>query len=387
MVRLMAVSAAAILGMLAIVEAAAAFARRIVTDASPGARYVRILDHGQDDLGAFLDFEAESFASHPGPLSFAAPSTGRTLELEAGQQIGSVVRRYVKSGNVQHVVSAGEGQFSGHLGTTPASFGLEYASVTIGSFSAWVIPSRRRGSSDVWAIHVHGLGSSRSQILRGLPLFNSEGITSLVPSYETSLDNEGASRRSNLGVTEWIQIAKAQEYAVAEGARKIIYVGWSLGASLALRAAAASPTSVIGAVLVSPALDWQNVILCGMTNRGLPRWLAKIVLRRFNHIHLATQPTIRWEEMPGHLQYGLPSIPMLVLHGKADRTVPIDLSQGLAAQHPERISLVEFESANHTLEWNANRHLWEESVGDWLLSIRGNDQDDYVTIGGGQHAE
>ncbi len=385
------VSATGILGVLTIVEIAAVVVRRIATETTPGERYVRILGHGQDDGGVFLDFDAESFASHPGPLSLSAPTTsnaaGQTLDLEVGQPTDSTVRRYVKAGDVEPLVSAGEGRCSGHLGKTPASFALEYSSVTIGNFPAWIVPGRESGRSDVWAIHIHGLGSSRSQVLRGLPLFNNSGLTSLVPSYETSLDNEGAARTSNLGTTEWKSIAAAQEYAMSQGARQIIYVGWSLGASLALRAAAASPGPVAGAVLVSPALDWKNVILHGMTHRGLPGWLAKAVLRRFNHIHLGNRPAIRWKEMPGHPESQMPAIPLLILHGMADRTVPIEHSRQLAAHHRGETDLVEFEFASHTLEWNADRSLWERSVGGWLASRRGNDHDNAATMGGNRSAE
>lgn len=383
--------AAGLLGLLAAVELAAAYVRRTATDASATERYIRILSSGHDEGGEFLDFAADSFASHPGQLSISAPHEDELVRLKAGEVLaGSLaIRRYVASGNFVNIVAAGKGRISGHMGATPLSFGFDCSSVDIEGYPAWLIAGEgQNAASNVWAIHVHGLGSSRSQVLRGIGPFRQLGITSLVPSYATSLDNgRNARRRSHLGTTEWTTVAAAQRYAVKAGAQQIIYVGWSLGSSLALRAAEAFPEPVAGAVLVSPALDWLDIIRTGVTAKGVPDWVAKVIMSRFNHIFLRHSPPINWGDMPGTPVTGRPAIPLLIIHGAADRTVPIWHSRDLASAFGESVALVEFQDAHHTLEWNTNPELWERSVRNWWGALRENRHPRSCATIGGEHQD
>lgn len=75
-----------------------------------------------------------------------------------------------------------------------------YYSSTLGSFPAWYI----EGSTDVWAIFVHGRGASRREALRMLPMVTELGLPSLVITYR---NDEGVPQNPDglhwLGLTEW----------------------------------------------------------------------------------------------------------------------------------------------------------------------------------------
>ncbi|MDN5655011.1 MAG: hypothetical protein L0G46_07995 [Kocuria sp.] len=83
---------------------------------------------------------------------------------------------------------------------TPESAGLEAENIDldsdVGAMPAWLVPGRSRRQ---WAIHVHGMGSTRAGTLRGVQVATSLGLTSLAVSYRNS--PEGAGHRS--GAPPW----------------------------------------------------------------------------------------------------------------------------------------------------------------------------------------
>lgn len=153
--------------------------------------------------------------------------------------------------------------WSGIYYASPADAGLEHQDIVIvtpaGHAPAWRID----GDLSTWAIHVHGLGSSRAGTLRGVRVATELGYTSLVVSYR----NDGESPRcgngrSMLGDTEVEDVDAAIGYAIRRGAERIVLFGWSMGAAIALQLAhrQAYRDLIVGLVLDSPVLDWRSAI-------------------------------------------------------------------------------------------------------------------------------
>lgn len=341
--------------------------RAKVTDAGPSSRLVPIRGHGKQGSRDYLEFDPRGFAAHPGPLSLRAASGGELLVL--GPPIGGErLRRTVERGDASRAISDGMGQLSGHLGESPEDFGFAYENVQIQGLPAWVIPSAE--PSAVWVIHVHGLGSSRSQCLRGVEAFADLGYTSLLPSYRTSLDISQEPRRSHLGVSEWQDIEAARLYALSRGARQIVFVGWSLGASIVLRAVRQCPADTIaGLVLVSPALDWPAIISAQLQKAGCPAFVARWMPHTLNIVRTKGEPVIRWKEMPGTYMQNHPSIPTMIFHGSEDQSVPLELSRTFVSRQNTPVRFVEFRGAHHTLEWNSSPTLWKQSVQTWCRPL------------------
>jgi uncharacterized protein len=354
---------------LALTAGAGRLLRSRVTDARQGNRFVPVSRVGAGEAGEYVDFSAGSFAAHPGPLGLTTPS-GSRLVLGPPEARYGVVRRPVVDGGTASLRRERRGRLSGHLGETPGAHGLRYQDVEIEGQPMWKVAGQKPGRESVWAIHVHGLGSRRSQTLRGVETFSDLGFTSLVPTYRTSLDGQTAPPRSHLGLSEWQQVARAQEYALGAGAEKIVFVGWSLGASIALQTIERAPRpEVRGALLVSPALDWRAITLAGLAAARVPRWLASWAVSGFNLLRWGGDPHIPWNRFPGTSATTDTQVPLLVFHGTDDHSVPVRLSRDLAERRSGRVRLVEFPGAHHTLEWNSDPALWDREIRSWCETL------------------
>lgn len=365
-------AAAAGAGLL-VFELAARRVRASVTDARSSTRTAAVSGFSMENGREYVYFPANGFAAHPGQLSMRAVPGGGLVLLGAPEPIPEAgkLRRAVLAGSAEALRRAKAVRLTGHLGETPEDFGLQWAEAKVpGNYPAWLVPgSPKPDASETWVIHVHGLGSARSQTLRGVSAFSDLGYTSLIPSYSTSLDLGAAARPlSTLGHLEWETVAAAEEFALSHGARRIIYVGWSLGASIALRVIEKTQKpEVVGAVLISPALDWHSIILSALAKARLPRAVGRALIARFNSDR--GLPPIDLTTMPGSRDSVLSDLPILLLHGSEDHSVPIELSRELVARKPDKIRLVEFPKAHHTLEWNSDPAGWTGAVQAWCSGI------------------
>jgi pimeloyl-ACP methyl ester carboxylesterase len=373
-----AAGAVVVLGALAAVSGS--LLRAKVTDAGRSQRLIPVLGSGQTAGREYLEFEPGGFAAHPGRLSMRAPSGGDLVVLAPPSVSGQRLRRTVERGSASHIARDGAGQLSGHLGESPADFGYPYQEVSVEGLPAWVVPPPVPAkSSGLWVIHVHGLGSSRSQCLRGVEAFAGLGFTSLLPSYRTSLDLSPDPGPSHLGVSEWEDIDAARRYALDHGAKRILFVGWSLGASIVLRTIArAGDNSTAGVVLVSPALDWPANISAQLRGIGCPRIIARLLPHTLNLVRAKGEPVIRWKEMPGTYMQKHLTLPTMIFHGSDDHSVPVELSRILVSRQKQPVRFVEFEGAHHTLEWNSAPELWNQSVQAWCRSLGLDVSEDFI---------
>lgn len=62
------------------------------------------------------------------------------------------------------------------------------------------------------------------------------------------------------------------------------------------------------------------------------------------------------------------SVPVLLLHGERDDSVPIRPSEALSALRPDLVTLVRFD-AGHTLSWNSDPDRWKREVDTWLARL------------------
>lgn len=91
--------------------------------------------------------------------------------------------------------------WTGIVASTPQAAGLKHQDQLFpapsGMLPTWVIGDMGAG---VYAIHIHGLGSSRAGMLRGVAAASKAGLSSVVPAYRNTLEGPTVGRgRSNLG--------------------------------------------------------------------------------------------------------------------------------------------------------------------------------------------
>jgi uncharacterized protein len=349
--------------------------RRKALGAKRGGVPVRVHHVGKVDHGVFVVVGPSTLSNHPGDLVLWDHTKTRSILLgppEPAAEAGGLVQRKVQSKLPADLHAWTEGFLYGHIGQTPADMDLAFEDVTIGerAFPSWIVRSPLpQTNADRWAIHIHGLGGARNQALRGLPVFARSGFHSLVPSYDVSLEVKGRRKQSTLGLREWRAIAEAQDFVVSQGATQIVYVGWSFGALLALRVRQEKLSHLVtGLVLMSPALDWHKIVPQAMRRAGIPRFIVRVVMARFNSaIPRWGCPKSAWEE-ESRCVSAAAAIPVLVTHGTADTTVPLEHAQESIQGLKGPVQFVDFPGAQHGLEWNSNPALWEATVEEWLSS-------------------
>ena len=262
--------------------------------------------------------------------------------------------------------------WSGIYYATPADAGLTARDITImtpaGPCPAW----RVDGDPSTWAIHIHGLGSTRAGALRGVLAATALGYTSLVVTYRNT--DEGprvGTGRTTLGFAETADVDEAIGYAVRRGAQRIVLFGWSMGAAIALQLADRPRHDglIVALVLDSPVLDWTEVIKTNCTRGGLPAAVGYLAAPWLT-IHLLAHPIglpsrIPLRSFDWTARAAVLTTPTLILHGRNDDSVLIQLSQALRDARPDLVELETFD-ADHTLSWNSDPDRWQSAVTTWL---------------------
>ena len=256
--------------------------------------------------------------------------------------------------------------------SNPGDVGLEFTEAAfnspLGSLGAWVVPAV---GSTTWVIHVHGLGAARREAVRMLGAYYRSGITSMVIDYR---NDPGAppdpSGHYRFGVTEWEDLHAAVDHARDHGAERLILSGYSTGAAIVMAFAERSQHMEIVEAIVfdSPNIDMDRTVRFVAAKETLPlipmkvpRSLAAVAMALTDFRWGVDWKAINYLESASRL-----TVPVLVFHGRADDTVPIDISRALARANPERVQLIEVPEAAHVMSWNADPTLYEEHLERFL---------------------
>jgi hypothetical protein len=258
-------------------------------------------------------------------------------------------------------------------GDPAQAFGIDFTEIEyptgLGAIKAWKILA----PGDIWVIHVHGLGAARAEALRLVRPLATAGFPQLVIDYRN--DDGAPSDPSGFyryGATEWEDIAAAVDFAMTQGAAGVVLTGYSTGAAHILsylQRTTAHP--VRAAILDSPNVDFEQAVDLGASQRRLPLiplplpgslvWTAKrIASFRFG---------VDWAATDYLPEASLLTVPMLVIHGTDDQTVPFQVSEDLAAARPDLVQLFIVPGAGHVRGWNVGPQPYERAVTDFLRGM------------------
>ena len=256
----------------------------------------------------------------------------------------------------------------------PSAVGGRFEEVDIptayGAAPAWLFEGK---DTDTWVIHIHGSWTDRSIMFRDVHAFSPLGFTSLVPSFRSDLDvSPPQVELSHLGQTEWRDVESAVAYAVAQGARRIILSGWSMGGTIALLTAERSAyrDRIVGIVLVGPVTSWRKTITAGAARAGVPAVGAGLVMcllqaPPFARMLGLEEPidfnALEWVDVPNRV-----AVPTLVLHSSTDQEVPWEISAAFQRANPETVTLIPLPEAHHTQEWNASPRTFTNELTSWV---------------------
>jgi len=149
-------------------------------------------------------------------------------------------------------------------------------------------------------------------------------------------------------------ILKASRAAVSWITREfpdkmIVVCGWSMGAAVAIQTVAQNPEVVRGSIALSA---WTS--LTHVASEHYPLWLVRPLLKeKYNSLKAAEQI----------------HIPVLLIHGRRDRIIPIIHGKRLAEHFPTPPRWVEMSEANHN-DLLSHPIVWKE-MSDFLCLISG----------------
>jgi alpha-beta hydrolase superfamily lysophospholipase len=236
-----------------------------------------------------------------------------------------------------------------------------------GSFPAWYVPGR----GTTWVVLVHGKGANRTQMLRMMRVPVREGLPALDIAYrgDASLP-EDPTGRYQYGRTEWHDLDAAVSWAQQHGAQHVVLVGASMGGAIvaAFLEHSSRAASVSGLLLDSPALSFDDEVDLGASERDLPligvpipgvlTWTAK---------RLATiRYDVNWHALDYLDDVSWVRVPVLDVHGTADRTVPVSDSARLATRQAGRVTFLRLAGVGHVQGWNSNPSAYETAEAMFL---------------------
>lgn len=366
----LAAAAAVVAGVVIVV-----FARTVVTPPTKRAEDVEILanDEATITLSATLD------SMTPGRYSL-------WFDRDAGHaRVGEILRYTpdtvtrqllgVSFGDLDH---ARRGRFSGWFYLSPAELGFPFTDVAIstelGPAPAWLIPAG--APTGRWVIGVHGRAVRRQETLRAVPVFRDAGYTALLISYRNDGDAPSTpDNRYALGDTEWRDVEAAIRYALDNGAREIVLMGWSMGGATVLQAVTRSALASVvrGVVLDSPVVDWVSALRFQGTLYRLPRPLDSGVLgllsRKWTGFLTGQAAPIDLRRLDFVRRAGELRLPILLLHSVDDGYIPADASRALAIARLDIVSYEQFVTARHTKLWNYDADRWNAAIHAWLEKL------------------
>jgi hypothetical protein len=246
--------------------------------------------------------------------------------------------------------------------------GLDYTEVLIpgpiGAYGAWYV----KGKSSLWAILVHGRTDNRDSSIKLIDDLHRLGIHSLTIDYRN--DQGGPPSESgyyDFGLSEWVDVEAAVGFALDNGAEKILLAGYSMGGGIVVNYQLQSELAVntIGIILEAPMLNFAKTVDKGAAERSVPAPVT-FVAKTFSTIRFK----VDWNGMDFLARADELTVPILLIHGDADDTVPVETSVEFASKLPELTELHTFANAGHVASWNLYTQEYERLVADFVKRIR-----------------
>ncbi len=257
----------------------------------------------------------------------------------------------------------------------PGVLGLEFSRVSysspFGEFPAWFVD----GDSNTWAIFVHGRGVHMREGLRILPTLVDAGMPTLMISYRNDEESPPTEDRlARFGATEWEDLEGAFEYAFDHGASDVVLVGFSMGGAISMAFLERSPlaASVSAIIFDSPALDVAGMVEARAADTDLIPGVPINVppsLTAAAKMFADVRFDITWWLVDYLSHPNVVDVPILLIHGDDDGSVPVEQSVGFAGSLGDIARLEVFPGAGHVRSWNVDRARYERVVSEFLAAI------------------
>lgn len=238
----------------------------------------------------------------------------------------------------------------------------------LGDLSGWWFPGDDEVDRDV-VVFVHGRGASRAETLRGVEVVLEEtGRSALVVTHRNDPEAPSSPDGFNhFGDTEWLDLqAWLSWLAGAHEPRSVTLYGYSQGASIvaACLQRCTGTGTVTGAILDSPLLSMHETLVLQAQGRDIPDPAIGPLL-----VATKAVSTLRGGPDFANLEHvdrlAELDLPLLVLHGREDSTVPFAPAAALAEADPEQVTFVPYDG-EHVRAWNVDRDAYADAVTTFL---------------------
>ena len=238
---------------------------------------------------------------------------------------------------------------------------VEFPAVDGSPLRGWWIPPAAPTESVVVA--VHGAASDRREFLRHTPLLHRAGYAVLLFDCREQGVSDGEGRGVSLGIREHADVSSAVDYVLGPRAmQRVAVMGSSQGGASVLLAGAADPR--IDAVIAeNPFTSIHALILDNSMEPTLPGPLLAA-------ISFVTRLRLGGLDAPDPIEVvgRIAPRPLLLMHGDADRVIPLRHSRELFARAGEPKQIWVAEGARHAELFDAHPEEWAERVLDFLGS-------------------
>ena len=348
-----------------------AFARKVVMPARKPLEPLQVLAVDRKRTPHTVTLSREEDADLPGEYSFVA--NHETVHTRVGAIVSrtpTTVEREILSDLRRPVRVGDRGRITGWWFDGPDDFGDPVTHVRVpsevGELPAWFI--RPAGTSEAHiAIHVHGRGARREEVLRGVVPVGEAGWSSLIVTYRNDPEApRNDTGRYGFGVSESRDIEAAIAYAIGRGAQSILLVGWSMGGTAVLRAAECSEhrAHIRGIILESPALDWPEILLHQARRAKLPFGVAQLgtrIMKRGRRF-LGLEESFDVATLTAERCAQALRVPTLVHASDEDTFVPNGGALRFAELRGDLVTLRNVSRGEHVKLWNVDRLGWERAT-------------------------
>jgi pimeloyl-ACP methyl ester carboxylesterase len=222
--------------------------------------------------------------------------------------------------------------------------------------------------SETAVLMLHGRRrADRTETLRAMPVLVEAGLSVLALAYRNHDESDPCSSGFyRYGAGEYRDVLTAAEFLSERGVQNIIIYGFSMGGTVALEALKRWPAGLaqpLALIFDSPFLDPRTVFRQGASAMGLGIFshpLAELAL-----LVGGLRAQLSWSALDQPKSAAEIELPVLLVAGIEDRTIPIQLIDRFAERLRAPLTYRRLEGVDHVEAWNRDPEAYQ----GWLKAF------------------